>query len=67
MSELIDLSGPEWMDESKFPSLVETLGGDSEKSANDLIPNAICECGKQQAFNEVTKKFCGCCDECMPF
>ncbi len=29
--------------------------------------SAICECGKPQAFNEITKKFCGCCKDCMPF
>ena len=26
-----------------------------------------CECGKPQAYNELTKKHCGCCDDCMPF
>lgn len=32
------------------------------------LPNRKrCECGAPCAFNDKTKNFCGCCDNCMPF
>lgn len=27
----------------------------------------ICDCGKPSNFNEVIRKFIGCCEDCMPF
>lgn len=31
------------------------------------IGNPVCECGKLAVFNFVTNRFCGCCNDCMPF
>lgn len=32
------------------------------------LPNRKrCACGSPSAFNDKTKNFCGCCDNCMPF
>ena len=31
------------------------------------IGTPVCECGKPSVFNVVTNRFCGCCNDCMPF
>ena len=45
------------------------LPGDSRSSETviEFDEPPACECGKPQAYNEKAGRYCGCCDECMPF